>query len=83
MPIRMQNPVYPFEMRRARITGEVLVEFTVDIDGKVKDARAISSPHPELSKAAIEAMYRSEYRPGTKAGKPAAVRMRVPIKFDL
>lgn len=83
VPVRMQNPVYPFELRRQGITGTVVVEFIVGTDGKVRDAYAVTSPHEGLSKAAVAAILGSKYRPALKNGKPAAVKMQVPISFSL
>jgi protein TonB len=77
----MQNPVYPSALLRQGIGGVVVVEFLVGLDGRVVEARAIRSPHDELSKAAVAAILRSEYRPAIKDGKPTTALMQVPITF--
>ncbi len=79
----MKNPIYPFELRKTGVTGTVVVEFIVDASGRVTEARAISSPHPDLSKAAVAAILQAEYKPGIRKGKPVATRMQVPLTFDL
>ena len=83
VPIRMQNPFYPQELSKKGITGEVLVEFIVNSSGRVVNARAVSSPNPAMAAAAVDAVMRSEFRPGIRAGKPTATKLRVPIVFDL
>ena len=79
----MVNPVYPYELAKSKIKGDVLVEFIVSSSGQVVEAHAVSSPHPAMAKAAVEAILHSEFRPGTRAGKPTATKMRVPFTFDL
>ncbi|HWA11125.1 MAG TPA: TonB family protein [Opitutaceae bacterium] len=83
VPIRMQNPIYPFESRRKKVEGVVLVELVVGKNGKVVEAHAISSPDPLLSQAAVTALLQAEFRPAMRAGVPVAVRIQVPITFDL
>lgn len=81
---RMQSrPVYPFEMRRAGITGEVLVGFIVDSNGDVRDAHAIRSNQREFEAAAIQAVMKWKFRPGRKGGRAVNTRMQVPIVFSI
>ncbi len=42
-PTFQARPQYPFELRRAGITGEATVDFVVDANGQVQNARAIKS----------------------------------------
>jgi TonB family protein len=79
----LRNPDYPYELRSKNLKGEVLVEFIVGPDGKVVEAHAVQSPDPRLSKAAVDAVLQSEFRPGMRAGRPVATRMSMPITFDL
>src|SRR6266568_5059423 len=41
------SPQYPFEMRRAGITGDVLLDFIVDSNGEVRNAYAVRSTQRE------------------------------------
>lgn len=77
------NPVYPFEMRRAGITGEVVVGFIVDDQGKVRDAYAVRSTQREFEAAAIQAVMKWTFRPGKKGGRSVNTRMQVPIVFSI
>ncbi len=77
------RPVYPFEMRRAGITGEVLVGFIVDSNGDVRDAYAIRSNQREFEAAAIQAVMKWKFRPGRKGGRAVNTRMQVPIVFSI
>lgn len=76
-------PEYPISMRRYAISGEVLVEFIVDTDGKVANAMVVESDNPTFDEPAIEAVLSWKFKPGTKAGKPVATNMRVPIIFSI
>ena len=76
-------PNYPFEMRRAGITGTVVVDFIVGPDGQVIDAHAVSSTNHEFEAAAVQGVVRWRFRPGRKGGKNVATHMEVPIQFNL
>lgn len=80
--VRVQ-PQYPFEMRRAGITGEVLVEFIVDSNGDVRNAFAVRSTQREFETAAIQAVSKWKFRPGKKGGRAVNTRMQQPISFSL
>lgn len=75
-------PIYPYEMRRAGITGEVNVGFIVDSDGNVRDAYPISSSHREFEVPAVQAVSKWKFRPGRRGGKAVNTRMSVPIVFS-
>lgn len=76
-------PDYPSEMRRAGISGQVIVEFIVDAQGNVRDAFAHSSTHRDFEPAAIAAVMKWKFRPGKKGGVAQNARMRVPVSFTL
>jgi protein TonB len=77
------TPNYPFEMRRAEIEGEVLVDFLVDTEGDVQNARALQSSHREFEAAAVQSVAKWKFRPGRKNGQNVVTRMQVPILFTL
>lgn len=76
-------PQYPFEMRRAGITGEVLVEFIVDSNGEVRNPFAVRSTQREFETAAVQAISKWKFRPGRKGGRAVNTRMQQPISFSL
>ena len=83
VPRYQAKPVYPFEMSRAGITGEVTVEFVVDVQGDVREAFAKKSTQREFEAAAIQAVSKWKFRAGKKGGKAVNTRMSVPIVFNL
>lgn len=82
-PRFQSKPVYPFEMRRAGIEGQVLVGFIVDSNGGVREAYPIRSTHREFESAAVQAVSKWRFRPGKKGGRSVNTRMQVPIVFSI
>src|SRR5450631_3339994 len=58
------RPTFPFEMRRAGISGEVLVDFIVDTDGAVRNAFAAHSSQREFEAAAVQAVSKWKFKAG-------------------
>jgi protein TonB len=77
------NPVYPFEMRRAGITGSVMVDFIVDTNGDVINAYALSSTQHDFEANAVSGVSKWKFRPGKRGGRVVATHMQVPIAFTL
>lgn len=69
MPKFRVQPQYPFEMRRAGVEGEVLVEFIVDSNGDVRNPFVIRSSHRDFEQSAIQAVSKWKFKPGRKGGR--------------
>lgn len=82
-PQFVARPAYPLAMRRAGISGQVVVEFIVDPSGNVSQARAVSAPADELAEAAVQCVLRWKFSPGMKNGQPVSTIMSLPIDFGL
>jgi periplasmic protein TonB len=82
-PRYQARPQYPFEMRRAGIAGEVLVDFIVDMNGDVQNAYAAKSSQREFEAAAVQAVSKWKFKPGRKGGRNVNTHMQVPIVFTL
>lgn len=74
---------YPFAMRRAGITGEVVVEFILDTRGNVTNPIVIRSSQREFEANAVASVSKWKFRPGQKNGRDVNTRMQVPIVFTL
>ncbi len=83
VPKYQAKPNYPFEMRRAGIPGEVVVDFIVDAEGRVQNAFASKMSQREFEAAAVEAVKKWTFKPGRKDGKNVNTHMQVPIVFTL
>jgi protein TonB len=76
-------PQYPFEMKRAGISGEVLVEFVVDANGDVRNPFVVRSTQREFDAPAIQAISKWKFRPGKKGGRAVPSRAQQSIAFTL
>ncbi len=83
VPIRQVRPLYPKDMHRAGIPGEVLVSFVIDSNGVVQKAVALKSSQKEFEPAAIQAVLQWRFTPGKIKGKAVSTRLAVPILFTL
>lgn len=83
VPRLQGRPNYPFEMRRAGIAGEVVVDFIVDVNGDVQNAFAVKMSQREFESAAVQAVSKWKFKPGKKGGRNVNTHMQVPIVFTL
>ena len=82
---RQVQPQYTSEAIANRIEGKVGLSTVVLADGKVGDVkviRSLDSVHG-LDEAAVKAMKQWEFKPGTRDGKPVAVRVSIEMAFTL
>jgi TonB family protein len=56
-------PVYPAELRKAKIEGTVTVVFLLNEEGRVEDPRVEASSRPEFEKPALDAVRRWRFGP--------------------
>jgi TonB family protein len=78
------NLKYPAEAVKSKITGKVLVNFTVTAKGKIENVVVIKSINPVLdaeAKRVISSM--PDWKPGMQAGKTVPVQLQVPVEFKL
>jgi TonB family protein len=76
------EPVYPPLAKTARVSGAVVVEVTVDQEGKVIATRVVSG-YPLLKDAAVNAARAWVFMPTTLQGTPVKVIGTITIHFDL
>ena len=82
---RQVQPQYTSEAMANRIEGKVGLSAVVLADGRVgevKVIRSLDSVHG-LDESAVKAMKQWEFKPGTKDGKPVAVRVSIDMAFTL
>jgi TonB family protein len=83
-PTKIKNvaPKYPEIAQSTRVQGVVIIEATIDPEGKVSDARIIQSI-PLLDQAALDAVRQWEYTPTVLNGVAVPVIMTVTVNFTL
>ncbi len=78
------TPVYPSAARWAGEQGMVMLRVLVDAEGNPKQIQIEhSSGFPRLDRAAKAAVSQWRFKPGSRDGQPAAMWVRVPIRFYL
>jgi protein TonB len=80
-PIKQPAPTYPPELRRAGISGTVVLMFHVRSDGSTAKITVERSDNPAFEEPAIRAVRKWVFEPGEKDGKPVTCRVRIPIPF--
>jgi TonB family protein len=70
--IDLPKPVYPASARAVRASGAVNVQVTIDEEGNVISANAVSG-HPLLRSAAVESARSAKFKPTLLSGKAVKV----------
>ena len=85
VPVVKENPKYPRRAYDKKITGYVILEYTVTEIGSVRDISIVDSkPGKTFDKAAIRAAEKYRYLPRIIKGKPVEVpNVRTRINFDI
>jgi len=76
------NPKYPDNLRTSGIGGVVTMDAVIGTDGNIQEVRAVSSPHPDLESAAIEAVRQWQWTPTLLNCVPIEVSLRVTTRFN-
>ncbi len=74
---------YPEIARRSELEGTVVVQITIDEEGRPSDARIRKSVHKVLDDEAIRAVMLQSFIPGKQRGRPVKVYMSIPVIFRL
>ncbi len=81
--IKKVAPIYPPLAAKIRAQGDVVLQCVTDIYGNVVNVKVLSSPHPLLTKAAIDAVRQWKFEPMIINGIPRPVRFVLTVKFRL
>ena len=87
--IRDQAPVYPVSVRGSGFAGKVVLEAVLKTDGAVEvvqilapvDPATMTTAHPDLARAAVEAVAGWRYEPTLLHGMPVDTRMTISVDF--
>lgn len=83
-PVRLEapKPVYPEDARRRGLEGVVVMEFSVDRNGRVETVAVLESV-PGLDDAAMRCLCASRFRPASRRGTPVRTTSQAPVRFSL
>ena len=75
---------YPVVAQENGVQGRVTVQFVVNKDGSIVDAKVLRGVDPYLDKEAVRViMGMPKWKPGMQRGKPVRVKYTVPVMFRL
>lgn len=77
------QPQYPAEAAKARLEGQVIVEFIVEPDGRVTAATVKRSTDARFDEAALAAVRQWMFTPAVEDGKTVRSALAVPVQFSL
>lgn len=80
LPRALSAPL-PMPPTRAGKRGKVVLSFIVMPDGSVRDINFVKRFRPDFDAAAVNAVSKWKFAPGTQAGKPLPMRLETEIKF--
>jgi len=75
------DPAYPADAMRDNVEGTVTLYAVIHANGSVSNIKVLNSVDPRLDEAAVKALSRWQFRPGTKAGDPVELEAVVMIPF--
>ena len=78
--IKKVPPVYPLVAKTRRLSGSVVVQGTVDKNGRINDLQLISGP-PLFREAAFDALKQWVFKPARLNGQPIDQTTTVRIEF--
>lgn len=79
-----RNLKYPEDAVRDGVQGRVMIDFIIDKDGKVTDARVVRGVDPELDEEALRVISASpKWKPGRMNGQKVRTSVTVPVEFRL
>lgn len=74
---------YPISARKQGVEGTVIVKFIVNKKGEVENPEIVRGLGHGCDAAAIRAVGKLKFEPGTKDGEPIRVNFSIPINFAL
>ena len=84
MQFLSKNIKYPTIAQENGTQGRVTVQFVVNKDGSIVDAKVLRSVDPYLDKEALRVIgTMPKWKPGMQRGKPVRVKYTVPVMFRL
>ena len=84
MQFLSKNIKYPTIAQENGTQGRVTVQFVVNKDGSIVDAKVLRGVDPYLDKEALRVVNSMpKWKPGMQRGKPVRVKYTVPVMFRL
>ena len=79
-----RNLKYPKEMEEQKITGRVVAEFIVNLDGSVTDVNIIASLSPQCDQEVLRVLrMMPRWTPGIQNDQPCRTKVCIPVVFKI
>ncbi|SRR5258708_3337847 len=75
-------PLYPQEAKSRGVQGDVIIEATIDREGKIANLKVVKGD-PLLVPAALDTVKQWKYKPLTLKGEPVEVETTILIRFHI
>jgi len=75
-------PVYPVMAKNQHVSGNVVIDALIDVNGRVTTMKIISGP-ALLHQAAKDALRQWKYQPASLDGKPVPMHLTVTLQFRM
>lgn len=75
-------PVYPVMAKNQHVSGNVVIDALIDVNGRVTTMKIISGP-ALLHQAARDALRQWKYQPASLDGKPVPMHLTVTLQFRM
>jgi RNA polymerase sigma factor (sigma-70 family) len=83
VPTYRPRPLYPYDMKRQGLSGQVVVRFIVNAQGTVEDPVAVHSTRSEFEASTLQAVSHWRFKPGRRGDRAVDTRLQVPIVFSV
>ena len=79
-----KNIKYPTESIEKGVQGRVIIQFVVEKDGSITDAKVVRGVDPLLDAEALRVINQSpKWKPGKQKGEAVRVKYTLPVAFRL
>jgi TonB family protein len=81
--LKREEPKYPKQAKKKRITGIVLIAATITREGTIADLQIIASPDLLLSESATQAVSKWTFKPYLLRGAPVEVDTTIAVNYQI
>ncbi len=80
--VKLEKPRFPESAYAKGLSGQVIVEVQINVEGKPLRTRILKSTNPLLEDPVVEAVMHSKYLPGQMASGPVTSWLTIPFRFE-
>jgi TonB family protein len=81
--VHQTNPEYPEDAQSRGVQGAVVLRAVISVDGTPLSLTSLTSPDPQLTEAAINAVKQWRYQPSLLNGEPVETATTITVNFQL